>query len=56
MFLKKKRDGTIKTQGCDDGIAQRIYLTKDEAISFTVSIKAVILSCAINTKELMHSI
>ena len=51
IFLKKKRDGTIMTQGCADGIPHRIYLTKDEASSLTVSIKAAMLSCAINTKK-----
>jgi len=51
MFLKKKRDGTIKTQGCAVGIPQRTYFTKDEASSLTVSIKAVMLSCAIDTKK-----
>jgi len=51
IFLKKNRDGTIKTQVCADGIPQGIYLTKDEASSLTVSIKAVMLSCAIDTKK-----
>jgi len=28
MFLKEKRDGTIKARGCADGRPQRIYTSK----------------------------
>jgi hypothetical protein len=31
MFLKKKRNGTIKGRGCADGRRQRLHTTKEEA-------------------------
>ena len=37
MFLKKKRDGTIKGRGCADGRKQRRYITKSDASSPTIS-------------------
>jgi Reverse transcriptase (RNA-dependent DNA polymerase) len=51
MFLKKKRCGRIKGRGCADGRKQRIYTTKEEASSPTVSIEALMLSCVIDAKE-----
>jgi len=48
MFLKEKRDGTIKARGCADGRPQRLYTNKDDASSPTVSIEAMMLSCAID--------
>ena len=51
MFLKEKRDGTIKARGCADGRPQRLYTTKEEASSPTVSLEALMLSCAIDAKE-----
>jgi len=51
MFLKEKRDGTIKARGCADGRPQRLYTNKEDASSPTVSIEAMMLSCAIDTKE-----
>jgi hypothetical protein len=45
MFLKKKRDGTVKARGCADGRPQREYITKDESSSPTVSIYALMASC-----------
>jgi hypothetical protein len=46
MFLKRKRDGTVKARGCTDGRPQREYISKDESSSPTVSIYALIQSCA----------
>jgi hypothetical protein len=40
MFLKRKRDGTVKARGCDDGRPQREYISKDDLSSPTVSIYA----------------
>jgi len=51
MFLKEKRDGTIKARGCADGRPQREYTRKEEVSSPTVSLEAMMLSCAIDTKE-----
>jgi len=50
MFLKEKRNGTIKARGCADGRPQRLYTTKEEASSPKVSLEALMLSCAIDTK------
>jgi hypothetical protein len=51
MFLKQKRNGTIKGRGCADGRKQREYTTKEEASSPTVAIESVMLSCVIDAKE-----
>jgi len=51
MFLKEKRDGTIKAGRCADGRPQRQYKSKEEVSSPTVSLEAMVLSCAIDAKE-----
>ena len=51
MFLKEKRYGTIKARGCVDCRPQRLYTNKEDASSPTVSIEAMMLSCAIDAKE-----
>ena len=51
MFLKEKRDGTIKERGCTDGRPQRQYTSKTEVSSPTMSLEALMLSCAIDAKE-----
>ena len=51
MFLKQKRNGTIKGRGCADGRKQRATTTKEEASSLTVAIESVMLSCVIDAKE-----
>ena len=51
MFLKEKPDGSIKARGCADGRPQRIYTNKEDASSPTISIEAMVLSCAIDAKE-----
>jgi predicted SAM-dependent methyltransferase len=45
MFLKRKRDGTVKARGCADGRPRREYITKDELSSPAVSIYAMMASC-----------
>jgi hypothetical protein len=40
MFLKRKRCGKIKARGCADSRPQRVYISKDESSSPTVSIYA----------------
>jgi len=51
MFLKEKRDGTVKSRGCADGRSQREYTTKAETSLPTVSLEAMMMSCAIDAKE-----
>lgn len=51
MFLKEKRNGTVKGRGCADGHKQRATATQEEASSPTVAIESVMLSCIINAKE-----
>lgn len=51
MFLKKKRDGSIKGRGCADGRSQRSYISKEESSSPTISTEAVMITCAIEAAE-----
>jgi hypothetical protein len=51
LFLKKKRCGKIKGQGCADGRKQREHTSKEDASSPTVLVKALMLSCLIDAKE-----
>lgn len=51
MFLKKKRDGTIKGRGCKDGRKQRRYIQKCDASSPTIATESVFLIVVIAAKE-----
>jgi hypothetical protein len=51
MYLKKKRNGTIKGRGCADGRKQRVYKTKEESSSPTVAIESLFLTVVIDAKE-----
>ena len=51
MFLKQKRNGTIKGRGCADGRKQQAYTTKEDVSSPTVAIESVFLSCVIDAME-----
>jgi len=51
MFIKEKRDGAIKAQGCADDRPQQQYTDKGDASSPTVSLEAMMLSCCIDAKE-----
>jgi hypothetical protein len=51
MYLKQKRCGRIKARGCADGRKQRLYKSKEEMTSPTVSMEALFLTSAINAKE-----
>jgi hypothetical protein len=51
MFLKQKRCGRIKGRGCADGRKQRVYMTKEETSSPTVTTESLFLSCIIDAKE-----
>jgi hypothetical protein len=54
MFLKEKRTGKIKGCGCADCRKQRLYTTKQEAMSPTVAIESILLSCVIDAEEGRH--
>jgi len=51
MFLKENCDGTIKASGCADGRLQREYMSKLDRSLRTVSLEAMMMSCAIDAKE-----
>ena len=51
MFLKEKRCGKIKGRGCADGRPQRLYKTKEETSSPTVSTEALFLTSLIDAME-----
>ena len=51
MFLKEKRSGRIKGRGCADGRKQRLYKSKEETSSPTISLEALFLTCLIDAKE-----
>lgn len=51
LFLKLKRDGTIKGRTVAGGNKQRDYISKEDASSPTVATEAVLLSCIIDAEE-----
>lgn len=51
MYLKEKRDGSIKARGCADGRKQRLWTNKEDASSPTVALGSLMLSCAIDAFE-----
>ena len=51
MFLKRKRDDSIKGRGCADGRPQSEWMSKEDTASPTVATLAMILSCMIDAKE-----
>ena len=51
MFLKKKRNGTVKGHGCADGRKQRAYITKEDSTSPTMSTEAVFLMAVVDAWE-----
>ena len=54
IFLKRRRTGKIKAQGCADGQSEQKYIYKVEASSPTVSIYALMACCVINSIENRH--
>jgi len=50
MFIKEKRDGTVKARGYADGQPLGDYTQKEDASSATVSLEAMMMSCAIYSK------
>lgn len=54
MFLKQKRCGKIKARGCADGRKQRLYKTKEETTSPTVTVEGMMLTCLVDAYERRH--
>ena len=51
MFLKQKRCGKIKGRGCADGRKQRLYKSKDETSSPTITTEALFITCLVDAIE-----
>ena len=51
MFLKEKKDGTVKARACADGRKQRDTIHKEDATSPTVSIELLFMTCASEASE-----
>jgi hypothetical protein len=51
MFLKQKRDDSIKARTVADGNKQRDFISKEDSSSPTVATESVLLTCAIGTQE-----
>eukprot|EP00934_Nitzschia_sp_Nitz4_P002612 Nitzschia sp. Nitz4//scaffold489_size5144//31//2646//NITZ4_009230-RA/size5144-processed-gene-0.1-mRNA-1//1//CDS//3329552897//2602//frame0 len=51
MFLKRKRNGTVKARGCADGRPQREYTRKEDASSPTVANESVFITAVIDGAE-----
>ena len=51
MFLKQKRCGLIKGRRCVDGQPQKLWKTKEQKTSPTVSVKSLLISCVIDAME-----
>jgi len=56
MFIKEKRDGTIKARGCADGRSQQENTDKVDTSSQTVSLEAMLLTCATDAKERQYAV
>ena len=51
MFLKEKQCGKIKGRGCAAGQKQRLYKTKEETSSPTVTIESLFLTSMVDARE-----
>ncbi len=51
IFLTEKRDGRIKGRACANGSKQRLWMSKEDSASPTVSQEAVMLTAAIEAHE-----
>ena len=51
IFVKEKRDKSIKTRACVNGAPQREYIAKEDATSPTVAIDSVFITGAIDAHE-----
>ena len=51
LFLKEKRDGSLKGRACADGKKQHGYIPKEDTASPTVSLEAVFLTAKNDAEE-----
>jgi hypothetical protein len=51
IFLKEKRNGTVKAQSCANGSVQWEHVAKEDAASPTVALESVFVTAAIDAKE-----
>ena len=51
MYLKEKRNLTVKGRGCVDGRPQRVWKDKNDCSAPTVFLESLILSCVQDAKE-----
>ena len=51
VFLKQKRDGSIKARKVAGGNKQRDYISKEDASSPTVATESVLLTCIVDAEE-----
>ena len=51
IFLKEKRNGTVKARSCANGSVQRSHVAKEEAASPTVALESVFVTAAIDARE-----
>ena len=51
MFLKMKRTGVIKGQGCADGRKQQEWTNPEDATSPTAARESVVLTAMVDAKE-----
>jgi hypothetical protein len=51
IFLKEKKNGTIKARSCANGSTQREHVAKDEAAAPTVGLDSVFITSTIDAKE-----
>jgi hypothetical protein len=51
IFLKGKRNGTVKARSCTNGSVQLSHVAKEEAASPTVALESVFVMSTINTRE-----
>ena len=54
MFLKEKRDGTIKGRACAIGTPQRAYIKKEDAASPTCATESVFITSVVDAYERRH--
>jgi hypothetical protein len=51
MFLKEKRDRSLKGRTVAGGNKQQDYISKEDASSPTITTESVLLSCIIDAEE-----
>jgi hypothetical protein len=51
IFLKEKKNGTIKARSCANGSVQREHIAKEEAAAPTVGLDSVFITSTIDAKE-----